>query len=195
MQLLLLLVARAALLTPRAAMYAHPDAPNRTALPSGRPWRAIDRVPAAEMTAARFRTEYFDKKRPVIVVGAHSARVLHHWDFDTLIVQCGSMQLDLHNHVSPPSLANARNILVRPFLTHHHRRRLPDRAPHSLAWHYAGTKTAENRVHRFAETCRAHRAQPHAGGTLQHQHRCTARASHPWHDDGAVGSGQLARAV
>ena len=91
-------LARAALLTPRAEMYAPANAPNHTMLPAGRPWRAIDRVPAAEMTAARFRTEYFDKKRPVIVVGAHSARALQHWDFDSLVQQCGAMQLDLRNH-------------------------------------------------------------------------------------------------
>ena len=98
--LLLLLLPLPALPAAAAArlVYAAAGAPNATALPAGRPWRAIDRVPAAEMTAARFEREYYNRKRPVIVVGAHSAAALQGWDFEALVERCGGMELDLANH-------------------------------------------------------------------------------------------------
>jgi hypothetical protein len=98
--LLLLLLPLPALPAAAAArlVYAAAGAPNATVLPAGRPWRAIDRVPAAEMTAARFEREYYNRKRPVIVVGAHSAAALQGWDFDALVERCGGMELDLANH-------------------------------------------------------------------------------------------------
>lgn len=73
--------------------------PGSTVLPPGRPWAPIARVPAAEMTQERFEREFFNKKRPVIIVGADTWPDLHAWTFQRLRKTCGEKPADLTNHM------------------------------------------------------------------------------------------------